>query len=824
MVARPADPRYSANAGELDPSLAGRVDIKQYYSGGLRFKHVEPVPQSGFRDMGGTIDNGRVRARMDTLAQSDVTESPGPHSSGSATVFQCTVSGNVTAVHINRLASGADTHDACLEVRTGGNWIQIGPTITIGPEPQNRTFALAPNEVVASADRVRVRVQFASEDTAEAEQVEVLADSGIQDVPRYASMRHDSGDRYFIAATRRWLDIFLDDEWVAGLFLLDLLGDRLPEINFYTENATIGIFHRDLNRSIRIRRAGSAADWIVDSWPYEGVPTVDLGGNYPQIADRWTVTVRWSENRLVTVAFTVDGEQTTGIRFTDAGGTATNIADADWDKFADDVATAINDLPSIAGGVTATADLYDPGPSDGAGEIAIRFGDASGGREYQFDAQVTNTSAAAALASHTQIGERELEPLFSQNRGYPGGAALVQDRLGYFDIKAEPAALALSQAGEYFNLNIEQAGENRARLDKLRAGQTAERILAVLDATYLLVFTDQSIHFAANRTISGEQPPNYTQASSTGIVPHTEPVELEQKIFFVAFNDDTDQRDGHQVLSLTYDELMTNFQAVPESLLASHLIEGVMRTKRQKANADSDASKMWALRRDGRLISCQMIRSEEILGMCEWIAPQGGLVREIEVDARNRLRLCVERNGVLRHERQDLALFLHAVVSSTCDLSGIVRNIDIHAGREVWAIAEGYVLGPFTVSTGGNIDLGDVFQGEVLVGLWSPPLYESMPFYHVRRDDTVIERPGRIPVAHINVIGTTSLAVGANGQDPAVVPLLAVTDPLDAPMPPKTGKYTVSGMLGSKVGTTLVITQTRPGRLRVRDYKVEEAL
>jgi hypothetical protein len=821
MVARPADRRSSANAGELDKTLAGRVDLKQYYSGGLRYKHVEPVPQSGFRDMGGTIELGKVRPRITTLAQSGVTATPGPHT-GTQTVWQANVTGAVAAVHVDGLRSGAITVPAWVEVFAGGVWLMVGTARDIDATPISHTFARPPGQPFAGVTAVRIRVNFGSSDTATLTGVTVIAETAIQDAPRYESLRHDSGDRYFLAVTAQWMEIFRDDVRVASIYLPTVTLARLPELGFYAENATIGLFHRTM-RTIRIRRAGSAFEWTVDDWPYQGIPDVDLGGNYPKTADQWTVTVRWAQNRFVTVDASVNGETTTGVKFTDAGGTVVNIANANWPKFANDYAAAINALPSIQGGVTATANLYDPGPQDGAGDIIVTFGGASIGEEYQLDARVTNTTLASALASHTQIGKTDFEPLFSAVRGWPGGASLVQDRLGYFDINAERGALALSQVAEYFNLNIKGAGANRARLDRLRAGQTAERILAVMDASYLLVFSDQAVHFAPNRVIKADEPLNLTQAAGVGIVPYTEPVELEQKIYYVGFNDDEDNRDGHQILSLSYSEVLTNFEALPESLLASHLVQGVMRTKRQASTADQDASKMWVLRRDGRLVACQVIQSEEILGMCEFMCAAGGLAREIEVDKRNRLRLCVERGGELRHERQDRSLFLQATIHSTCDLAGLVSGLDLHEGREVWAVAEGYVLGPFTV-TGGTIDLGEHFTGTVQVGLWAPPVYESMPFYYVRRDDTIVKRPGRIPVAHLDLIETTSIAVGANGEEPEDVDLLNAQDPVDAPMPPKSGPVTVSGMLGSKVGTTLVITQTRPGRLQVRDYLVEEAL
>lgn len=820
MVARPAERRSSANAGELDQALAGRPDIKQYYSGGLRYKHIEPVPQSGFRDMGGTVDTGAVRPRLTELATFNVSATPGPHT-GTETVWSADVSGDVAAVHVSGLVADTASHTAVVEVFAGGAWSQLGPSLPVTTTAAGKTFAAAPGKPVAGATAVRIRVTFSESASVSLDSVTVLAESGTQDWPRYAYLRHDSGDRYFLAATEKWLDIHLDDTFKAGIYLPDITTARLPELGFYTENATIGIFHRTMDRTIRVRRAGAADDWTVDDWPYEGIPTEDLGGTYPKTDDVWEVFLRWvSASEFIYLTMIVDGESTPAIALTDSGDTPVAInGGPDWAKFATDIAAAINDLPSIGSGVTVAQE----DASGSARKLTITFSGALAGREYQVDAQITNTSNVSALPVHIEVGETEFEPIFSASRGFCGGAALVQDRLAYYDINAVRGALALSEAAEYFNLNIEAAGPNRARLDRLRAGQTAERILAVYDATYMLVFTDQRVHFAPNRTIKADEPLNFTKTAGTGIVPHTTPVELEEKVYYVGYNDDENDQDGHQIFSLSYDELLTKFEAPPESLLASHLVKSVMRTKEQRSSADTDAAKMWAMRRDGRLIACQVIRSEEILGLCEWICPAGGLVREIEVDARNQLRLCVERDGELRHERQDRDLFLQAVVSSTCDLAGQVDGLDVHEGREVWAVAQGYVLGPFTVASGA-IDLGDHYTGTVKVGLWTAPIYESMPFYYIRRDDKIIERPGRIPVVHVNVIDTTSIAVGANGQPARDVPLLNASDPADAPMPAKTGKYTVSGLLGAKVGTTVVFTQVRPGRLRVRDYKVEEAL
>lgn len=827
MASKGGARQSSCNAGELDRLLAGRVDIKQYYSGGLQYANVWPVPQSGFRDAGGTLDTGPVRGRIAPLAITSIVPNYGPHT-GTQTIWSAAVAGDVTAIFLEGLGTDSGVHTAHVDVQRAGNWVQIGSAITIGVTPKNRTFAFAPGAARA-ATAIRVRVAFSSAATATLASVTALSESGVQDTPRYGSLRHDSGERFFLSLQPQFLDIFEDDVFRAGLWLPRVTIDYQPLVHFYAENATIGLFQRNM-RSLRIRRAGSAQEWTVDDWPLDGIPTTDLGGVYPKSRDKWEIFLQWTESTdsNLFMQLSVDGEKTPAIPLRDGNGDPVNVNKGgilppeeapDWNAFAAELQDALEALPSLSAGVSVTQTEM----AGRARQINVIFDGDLAGREYDVSAMITNTADISALPSHVEYGKTDYEPLLSPGRGWPGVTGLVQDRLAYGDILAEPSALSISQAAEYFNLNIEAQGANAARLDRLRAGQTAERILAIKDATYLLVFTDQAVHFAANRTITRTDPLNFTITSETGIVANTEPVDLEGKIYFVGQNDDEEEQDGSQTLSLAYDELASRFDANPESLLASHLIKRVMRTKRQKSGSDTDASRMWMLRQDGLLLAAQIIRSQEIIGLCRWYAAAGGLVREIESDKRNRIRVCVERGGRLRHERMDPALYLHAVVISATDLSGRVSGLELHEGRSVWAVAEGYNLGPFTVS-GGTIDLGQPYVGPVRVGLFQPPVFETMPRWHIRGDDTIVKRPGRIHSTYIDVIDTTSIAVAANGEAAENVSLARFGDPAEAPTPPANRKLTITGLLGVKDGTTLVITQTRPGRLQVRDFTLEEKL
>jgi hypothetical protein len=820
MVAKPAAPFRSANAGEFSPDADGRVDIKQYYSAGKAFKNTEPVPQSGFRQMGGTWRMGFWRKPLAARTITAPSTLAGPHT-GTQTVWTGTVAGTVAAVLATSFAISAGTATFELQAEIAGVWTKIaGPFAVATGTPVTRLAAFAPGDQ-RTATGLRIRATFSTSATVTIGSVSAFHESGTALAPRYCDLTTDDGDTLICAISAGIADFFTEAGFVGSARLSAVTSAMLPDLDFYAEASTIGVFHGELQTGrLFMMTPGQLHDWRADLWPYDPVPKADLGGSYPQTNDVWNLTIRWAENRLIYVSLTVDGESAPAVPLTDAGGTPVVAGSGDWNKLALDIAAAINALPSIPGGVTATADLLDPGPASGSADIEVTFGGASSGSEYQLSALITNTADASVLPYHTQIGKTEFEALFSTLRGWPGSADLVQDRMGYVRIPAVTGAMALSRIAEYFDLNSDATTDQAARLDKIRS-QTNETILAIKESNFVLVFTDRGVYFINNRTIERNTPLNFVQASTTGAQPNCKPFTLENEVYYVAINPKglTHAAEGGQQLLRVSESAVTSttsYNTDPVSLLATHLVDQVIRSAEQRAATDLDAEKGWLMRADGRLVASQMIRSQEITGFCEWIAASGGLVREIRVDGQNRLWLAIERAAQQTIEMYDLALFLQDVVEASTDLAGLVTGLPFENGAEVWAVADGYVLGPKTVAAGA-IDLEDPYD-DVIVGRWQAPRFESMGQVFVTPADEVIWRPGRIHTVYANVMDTTSLAIGANGEAPADVTLYRASDPVDQPMPGKTELVTVTGLTGFQTGTTMVITQTRPGRLRIKDY------
>ena len=144
MVARPSTPVRSVNAGEFDPGARGRVDIKQYYSGAVACKNIEPIPQGGYRRMGGTWRIGRWRRQLADLPVTAPSLDAGPHT-GTKTIWTGTVAGPVAAVSCAGLAISAGSATFEVQALVAGTWTKIaGPFAVSVAASVTRMAAFAP--------------------------------------------------------------------------------------------------------------------------------------------------------------------------------------------------------------------------------------------------------------------------------------------------------------------------------------------------------------------------------------------------------------------------------------------------------------------------------------------------------------------------------------------------------------------------------------------------------------------------------------------------------------------------------------------------------
>lgn len=630
---------------------------------------------------------------------------------------------------------------------------------------------------------------------------------------RYGVLRVDASLSYLLVFTVGEIRVFRNSSIrVATIAASWVTAPILPELTFFGEANTFGVWHESLQTRRLFKNPADDTVWTVDFWPYQDVPEVDLGGTYAKTTDKWQFYVRYTNDTLALVmSLTIEGNTSDGVTLKDASPAQIPPKDAvlvDWQAFAAALQAQARLLPGMDSGLTIVHD--ETVSYSGYKVFTVRFGGSLNGSEYQFDARILNTSDASVIASHIVTGKTDGEALVSAAKGWFAGMDLFQDRAIYYAAKARRASTAMSKVAEYFTLNIKDQSDNAARLEALRT-ISSERILHVIEGKYLLAFTDEAEWFATNRTIVRNEPVNWVRTTENGCRANCRPQVLEGFVWYV-------NKDGSVLYSTSYDDVSTSFLADPESLLATHLIAGVKRMCVQKKVNNNNVSRLWMLRDDGRLIYAVVIKSQEIMAVVEWIPAAGGLVKEIAVDGQQRVSIAVQRGAIVSQELLEEAgvnLF-HDSVDVSTDLAGVAPGLSRFEGKTVWARINGFVLGPFKV-TAARIATGEL-ASTATVGLWQPPNFESMPFVKVMQDNSILQRPGRVHTVNLALIDTESVAIGANGSAPKNVPLARSSDDLSAAPVPFTGKKTVSGLNGVIEGPTVRITQTRPGLLRVRDY------
>jgi hypothetical protein len=818
MVGQPAFLQNSWTSGQIVVDLEARFDLKAWQKAARRMVNAAPIPQGGFELMPRSRYHGKGRKQMAVIAKTLITSNNGP---SAATFVAREYSFNAGPRALSLVAIDGFKSDTDKDARLGVQWrdpttlawTPFGPNFDVSTDLHDRVAAKPPGAAV-TADRIRVVIsQQTAAVTMTIGNVRAWSEnSAVIQKTVLRSFKFGAAEGYVFAYTAGpppMIDIWRQGVHVgATLDTLDTL-DKIRAARIAQQFDTLLQFHQEMV-SERIMRRGGDHEWEHDPIPWDAIADVDLGGIYVKVNDKWEIYVRYVNDTIgadLYLNLIINGEETGGIQ----GDYENNVAGA-----AAAVQTAILALPSMKPGVTVAG----ANVSDHAKKLTITFGGENSGIRFQVVSQIVNTADAAAFATHTQIGDPGGEPIMSATAQWPGAAAFFQDRLvpgGYF---SKPAGITFSRVGEYFDLNIDAVGPETAAYFNI--GNTgAETIRNIYAGRHLMIFTDSALYFVSTPTIDKTQPVNFTFTDRTVAHPNAEVIEVDNEIFFLS-------RDGEQLYATGYDDVRTRYVANPASLLSSELVAKCHELSWQRPASETDASVMYLGRSDGRLVLAYVIRGEEILGFCEW-STDGTVDSVVVEEVENKPYVAVTRRvgnqDEVFIESLERDLLFDAVVTQDFSLpQTAIGNLAMHEGRTVWALADGYVVGPFVVAQGA-INL-DVPATSVTVGRWTPPLVESLPLLDIKNAaaQVVQIQPGRIFAVDCFVIDTTSIAIGANGRRPREVALYRYGMPVDQPPPKVTKQLHVNGIKGFSEEPTVTITQLRPGYLHVRDAGAEAAL
>lgn len=578
-----------------------------------------------------------------------------------------------------------------------------------------------------------------------------------------------------------------------------LTGAMLSEFTAAQQLDTMLLFHVDLEpQRITIR---AADDWQIDTAPFVGIPTYDYGEDYDNgVPAAWQLEFVGLQNATSVFVLQVSGQDTVSI-----------VYDSDMTVLAAAIGSAVVDLPNVAAGIAVVS-----ASGDASGKkIDITFSGAGNeGDGWAITGRVINKADAAILSFKTTPGVEPGEPLMSAERGWPHCGCFYGQRLLIGGFRSLPNAWMMSRVGGYYDYDKRYTEANGPALIPMDV-PGGERLERLVPNRNLLIFTTRAEYWLAERALSKTTAPNHVQSSRHGSRRGVPIIENEGAALFL-------HAGGDVLGEFRYTDVEGNFVAADISLLAPHLVHGCKDQALRRATGSISGNLDALIMDDGAARLVTILREQEVTAFARMTT--AGTPVAVGVNGRNEMSWIVQRPDARRLERFEPGLLLDAAISFAYGApASTVTGLERFDGRDVWAIGDDNVFGPYRVSDGA-INL-PVAVSAVTVGTWSPPVVRTLPLPRTVGPNTVLKRRARIHSVILSVLDTTSIAIGVNGRAARDVDLLRYGAPADLPelQAAFSGDVKLRGFTGYLDDPYVTITQVRPGRMTVRSITVEAA-
>jgi hypothetical protein len=323
-MARGIDLRTNLTAGELDPQLYGRTDLKNYFNAAKRIRNALVVPQGGAKRRPGTLHKDKVMSasgvayRFNTDGDS---EGWTANANATNTVADGVLAHEATAndpvlVSPGSLALDGDVYRTITVRlrRTGGSstnafaiyWdIGSGMDFSSRINATNITLASGWQNVVFEVDDAVIGGHAWNGETIQALQIHLGADDASDDDFEIDWIRLDTATpsdtrliEFEFSTEEHYIFMVYDGGariYRAGIEVADIAlpyssddiraeyddeGNLVQAGISWTQSYdTLLIFHEDYAPR-RILRGGDDATWTVDVWPVKNVPFFDFGNDY----------------------------------------------------------------------------------------------------------------------------------------------------------------------------------------------------------------------------------------------------------------------------------------------------------------------------------------------------------------------------------------------------------------------------------------------------------------------------------------------------------------------------------------------------------------
>lgn len=195
--------------------------------------------------------------------------------------------------------------------------------------------------------------------------------------------------------------------------------------------------------------------------------------------------------------------------------------------------------------------------------------------------------------------------VFSGAGNYPSTVGFVQQRRAFADTLNNPTGFWLSQPGDYYNFNVSTTPKDSDAVIATVAGEEVNSIQHIVELKFMLLLTA-----GAEIYVQGDGNGIVTPSSINASVQSQygasalRPLKVGDVMIF-------NQALGSFVRDFTFDFAIDGYRGNDISIFASHLFEGYQIV--DWAYQRVPDSIIWAVRSDGKLLSCTYVREQQVL-------------------------------------------------------------------------------------------------------------------------------------------------------------------------------------------------------------------
>jgi hypothetical protein len=759
-------------AGVLDPRMAARVDVRQFFQGMSIGENVVPVP------LGGT----KRRPGQKYLDQLPFTQTA-RHTGATATAPNGGTANNakdddwdtavLTTVNISTVNPYVVIHYDLGTPQLIRAWDILGLSLTSGTSTQflvqwstdNAIWNNGGGQIIVDSSERSSRGRFGGDVTARYWRVvrigatdlgtakaqlrdfllwsETTTVSAVRTLPFVIS----TDEAYVVAMTDRSGMIYDDADAFSSAIPLPYPGADLSEVDAAQSADAAVLVQEDHAPRLLIRDQINSL-WSVEQIVFENIPKFDFDDSLsPAVtSDVQDVTfTNFVEGN--TFQLELEGARTGVIVFQGVGTADQQSATAE------NIRRAVQKLYTV--GLAGVSVAFTAGTT-----FRITMGeDSADNHKLISGTPLTAGSTAAITAVKVANGVSRREAVWSDTRGWPRTVTFHEGRLYFGGSRSLPQSVFGSVVNDFFNFDLGAGLDDDAIFITLNTS-TLNKITAIFSGRDLQLFTSggEFRFLVSPITPANAAPKNQTQYGAAPI----KPVSTDGATVFI-------QKTRKVLRDFLFRYEEDAYSSVPLSALSAHLLNNVVDMSAWQGNGEDDANLVMLVNGDGTMTVHVTLRSQEIAAFSQWSTE--GLYKASCVAETGRY-VAVQRaiNGVnvLYLERFDDAYRQDAAKQFIFAPPGqsVLTNL-AHLNGEECRIRDGNIVLDNGTPAAGSVNVtgdGQPYAGTNFeIGLDWHPRVVTMPLNNDFGNGDNFLRKKRVVHARINVY--QSLGVLFNGRE-----------------------------------------------------------